>query len=221
MDEKAFVRCLQRELPPQRRPRAKTALDRHTEEVMAAITAAVDEAVPKTTLSPRSKPGWNKECAEALAESKRLRRQHSLYRTEETWEAYRSARNHKGRVIKKALKQIHRDKVEEAAQSPASLWRIAKWARNRHNQSPNVTPTLVDPATQQQANSPGEKAELFRKTFFPSPPNTDLSDIEGASYPVPITMPPITTREVEEAIEESAPLKAPGPDGILFIYLFI
>jgi len=27
-------------------------------------------------------------------------------------------------------------------------------------------------------------------------------------------MPTITTREVEEAIEESAQLKAPGPDGI-------
>ncbi|RYC78566.1 hypothetical protein BFJ63_vAg18561 [Fusarium oxysporum f. sp. narcissi] len=95
LDEKTFTRVLQRELPPQRRSRTKTALDRHVEEVMAAITAAVDEAVPKTAPSPRSKPGWNEECAAALAESKRLRRRHSLYRTEETWEAYRAARNDK------------------------------------------------------------------------------------------------------------------------------
>jgi exonuclease III len=115
LDEKTFTRVLQRELPPQRRSRTKTGLDRHVEEVMAAITAAVDEAVPKTAPSPTSKPGWNEECAAALAESKRLRRRHSLYRTEETWEAYRAARNDKGRVIKKALRQNHREKVEEAA----------------------------------------------------------------------------------------------------------
>ncbi|EGU88459.1 hypothetical protein HZS61_008437 [Fusarium oxysporum f. sp. conglutinans] len=214
LDEKMFFRALQRELPPQQRPRTKTALDRRVGEMMAAITAAIEEAVPKTTSSPWSRPGWNEECTEALAESKLLRRQHSLYHTEDTWEAYRMARNYKGKVIKKAFKQIHREKVEEAAQSPASLWRIAKWARNRLNQTPNVTPALVDPATQQQANAPSEKAVLFRRTFFPLPPETDLSDIECASYPIPTTMPPITTKEIEEAIEEAAPLKAPGPDGI-------
>ncbi|KAF5669922.1 reverse transcriptase [Fusarium denticulatum] len=214
LDEKTFIRVLQRELPLQQRPRTKTALDRHVGEVMAAITAAVDEAVPMTTPSPRSRSGWNEECTEALAQSKRLRRQHSLYRTEDTWEAYRAARNHKGRVIKNALRQNHREKVEEAAQSPATLWRVAKWARNRHSQTPNVTPALIDPVTKQQANTPNEKAELLKKTFFPVPPETNLEDIENADYPVPIAMPPITTREIEEAIEESSPLKAPGPDGI-------
>ncbi|KAI8416722.1 hypothetical protein FOFC_03035 [Fusarium oxysporum] len=108
LDEKMFFRALQRELPPQQRPRTKTALDRRVGEMMAAITAAIEEAVPKTTSSPWSRPGWNEECTEALAESKLLRRQHSLYHTEDTWEAYRMARNYKGKVIKKAFKQIHR-----------------------------------------------------------------------------------------------------------------
>ncbi|KAF6525599.1 hypothetical protein HZS61_011394 [Fusarium oxysporum f. sp. conglutinans] len=214
LDEKTFTRVLQRELPPQQRPRTKTALDRHVEEVMVALTVAVEEAVPTTIPSSRSKSGWNEECAKVLAQSKRLRRQHSLYHTEETWEAYRTARNHKGRTIKKALRQNHRERIEEASQSPTNLWRVAKWARNRHNQSPNVTPALIDPATKQQANTPNEKAELLRKTFFPVPPETNLEDIENANYPAPITMPPITTREIEEAIEESSPFKAPGPDGI-------
>ncbi|KAG7410379.1 hypothetical protein Forpi1262_v017601 [Fusarium oxysporum f. sp. raphani] len=99
LDEKTFTRVLQRELPPQQRPRTKTALDRHVEEVMVALTVAVEEAVPTTIPSSRSKSGWNEECAKVLAQSKRLRRQHSLYHTEETWEAYRTARNHKGRTI--------------------------------------------------------------------------------------------------------------------------
>ncbi|CVL08851.1 uncharacterized protein FMAN_14093 [Fusarium mangiferae] len=61
IDEKALARCLQRELPPQRRPRTRTALDRYVKEVMAAISTAVEEAVPKTNPSTRSKPGWNEE----------------------------------------------------------------------------------------------------------------------------------------------------------------
>ncbi|KAG6979819.1 RNA-directed DNA polymerase from mobile element jockey [Fusarium oxysporum f. sp. conglutinans] len=124
LDEKTFTRVLQRELPPQRRSRTKTALDRYVKEVMAAITAAVDEPVPKTAPSPRSKPGWNEECAAALAESKRLRRRHSLYRTEETWEAYRAARNGKEETIEEAapLKAPGLDGITNKALQIACPW---------------------------------------------------------------------------------------------------
>jgi hypothetical protein len=56
---------------------------------------------------------------------------------------------------------------------------------------------------------------LFREVFFPIPPEADLSDIEHAVYNDRINTPPITEQEVEEAIRETAPFKAPGPDGII------
>ena len=159
--------------------------------------------------------GWNKECSAILADTKRLRRIYSRDHTDESWEAYRVARNEKKRLIGRALRQTHREKVEEASQSPESLWRIAKWARNRQNQISAITPALQDPVTSAIAVTPGEKAELFRKTFFPKPPDANLQDIDHATYPNQISLPSITEQEVQDAILNTAPLKAPGPDGIV------
>lgn len=103
--------------------------------------------------------------------------------------------------------------MEQAAESPESLWRIAKWARTRQNQAPTVTPALKDPVTSQVAVTPEEKAKLFKETFFPAPPDTNLKDTENAIHSNQTT-PPITEQEVDEAIREAAPFKAPGPDGI-------
>lgn len=118
LDEKVFDARLQLGLPPLRRPRTKEALDRYVQELVAALQKAADEAAPMQRPSSKARTGWNDECSEALAATKRLRRIHSLYHTEETWEAYRSARNHKGRTIKRALRKEHRERVEKASESP-------------------------------------------------------------------------------------------------------
>lgn len=214
VDEKRFRSAVLGKLPPQRRPRTRSALDRYAGEIVEALKSAIERAVPQRTWSPKSRRGWDEECTRVLAETKRLRRLHNLYHTEETWEAYRAARNHKGRVTKKALRRAHRENVERASESPEALWRMAKWARNRTTQAPEVTPTLEHPDTSQMVSDPAEKAEVFRKAFFPSPPEAEIGGIEDATYPDRITMPPITEQEVERAIQEASPLKAPGPDGI-------
>jgi len=214
IDEKKFRSAVLSKLPPQRRPRTRNALDRYVGEIVAALKSAIETAVPRRTWSPQSRHGWDEECTQVLAEAKRLRRLHNLYHTEETWEAYRAARNHKGRVIKKALRRAHREKVERASESPEALWKMAKWARNRTIQAPEITPILEHPDTSQMVSEPAEKAEIFKRAFFPSPPEAEIGDIENAIYPDRITMPPITEQEVERAIQEASPLKAPGPDGI-------
>ncbi|KAK0367942.1 zinc knuckle [Colletotrichum limetticola] len=163
---------------------------------------------------PIATRGWDEQCAAILAETKRFRRDHSERQTEESWEAYRTARNKKGRIIKKALQQAHREAVETAAESPRSLWKIAKWARNRQSQPPTVTPEIRNPNTSQVAATPEEKAALFKETFFLPPPEANLEDIDNASYSNQIGLPPVSESEVEDAIQEAAPLKAPGPDGI-------
>ncbi|KAK0367394.1 zinc knuckle, partial [Colletotrichum limetticola] len=131
--------------------------------------------------------------------------------TEESWEAYRVARNRKSRIIKKALQQAHRGAVETAVESPRSLWKIAKWARNRQSQPPTVTPEIKKPNTSQVATTPEEKAALFKGTFIPPPPEANLEDIDNTSYSNQIGLPPVSESEVEDAIQEAAPLKAPGP----------
>jgi hypothetical protein len=89
----------------------------------------------------------NDQWREVLAETKRLKRVYNQLHTEETWEAYREAPNHKARTIKKALWDKHRDQVEVAAKSPEGLWNIAKWARVREIQPTRATPAIQDPDT--------------------------------------------------------------------------
>jgi ribonuclease HI/exonuclease III len=214
LDEKAYMKALKRSLPPLRRPLTKTALDTYTSEVAAAIQDAISKAVPETFPSCYSREGWTEECAAVLAETKRLKRAHNQHHTEETWEAYRAARNHKARTVSKALRKAHRDRIERAAESPQTFWKLAKWARTRHNQSARTTPAIRHPTTQQELIDPADKAELFRDVFFPTPPEADLEDIENAEYSGQIETPPIEEKEVRNAIRAASPLKAPGPDGI-------
>jgi DNA topoisomerase IB len=69
---------------------------------------------------------------------------------------------------------------------------------------------MVEPAT-----TPEEKAILFKETFFLTPPEASLGDIESATYNDQVTLPPVTEQEVSEAIQDTSPLKAPGPDSII------
>jgi hypothetical protein len=48
---------------------------------------------------------------------------------------------------------------------------------------PEPTPSLEDPGTAQMASDPADKAEVFRKAIFPSPPEAEIGDLEDATYP--------------------------------------
>ena len=182
LDEKLYTKTLRHSLPLLRRPLTKTALDTYAGEIATALQNAISKAVPETQPSRYSREGWTEECAAVLAKAKRLKRAHSRHNTEETWEAYRVARNHKARTISKALRKAHQDRIEKAAESPETLWKLAKWARTRHNQSARTTPAIRHPDTQQELIESADKAELFRNVFFPTPPEADLEDIENAEY---------------------------------------
>lgn len=115
MDEEEFRIRLERELPTLRCPKTKTALDRYVQEVVAAIETTIKHSTPLKRWSPRARAGWIAEGKEIQLEAQRLKRQNSREHTEESWEAYRIARNRKGRVIRKALLHGHREKSHNTA----------------------------------------------------------------------------------------------------------
>ena len=142
-----------------------------------------------------------------------LRRRWQQTRQNDDYEADQQARNKKGRHIQKILRNTHRQRVEEASESPSGLWKLVKWAKNRHNETPAYTPALVRPDGE-LAQQPEEKAEVLRQSFFPPPYQADLTDLEGYQYPPPIDCPDITVAEIERAIRRASPSKAPGTDDI-------
>jgi hypothetical protein len=214
LNEQTYLRALKHSLPSLRRPLTKAALDTYTGEVTAAIQNAIHKAVPEAQPSSYTREGWTEECKTVLAETKRLKRAHNRHHTEETWEAHRAARNHKARTISKALRKAHRERIEQATESPDALWKLARWARTRNNQSTQSIPTIQHPNTRRELEDPAEKAELFRDVFFPTPPEAELGDIGDTAYNGQIDMPAIEEKEVRTAIQVASPLKAPGPDGI-------
>jgi ribonuclease HI len=125
----------------------------------------------------------------------------------------------KGRLIKKVLRQAHRERVEEATSTIGGLWKLVRWARNR-GQRQAVTPPLKR-ADGTLEDDPQKKTKLLRKTFFPQPQQADLSDLEGYEYPAAINLPPITTQEIELAIRRARTGRAPGNDGIPVLILKI
>jgi hypothetical protein len=92
------------------------------------------------------------------------------------------------------------------------LWKLAKWARKRGSRKFS-TPPLQKPNSSMEHDHRA-KAQIFKDTFFPPPPEADLTDTNNYTYPDPFAPPPITSREVERAIRNMPPKKAPGRDGI-------
>ena len=123
------------------------------------------------------------------------------------------ARNRKGRLIQKTLRNTHRQRVEDASASQSGLWNLVKRAKNRHNTSPACTPPLAKPDGE-LAHQPEEKTEVLLQSFFPPPSQADLSDIRGYQYPMPIECPDITMPEVTRAVQTASLDKAPGNDAI-------
>jgi hypothetical protein len=48
-------------------------------------------------------------------------------------EAYREARNHKGGIIKRTLRDAFRSRMKEATTTPDALWKLSRWRRKRGN----------------------------------------------------------------------------------------
>lgn len=108
----------------------------------------------------------------------------------------------------------HRERAEKAASSPESMWKLVKWARTRECQPPSVTPAIKCPTTGREVTEASAKAELFRDTFFPPSTPAELGDTVDARHTDRVDFPRITEKEVEETIQATHALKAPGPDGI-------
>jgi ribonuclease HI len=189
------------------------SIDEHVNSIINALQNGIDASTPWSNPSPRSIPGFGPECKDICREVQQLRRRWQRTRVDDDYETYRQARNKKGRQIQKTLRNTHRQRVEEASSSKSGLWKLVKWAKNRHIVSPTCTPTLIKPGGG-FARQAKEKAETLRESFFPPPLKANLSDINGFAYPQPVECPEITPSEIEKAIRKAAPNKTPGTDDI-------
>jgi hypothetical protein len=118
-------------------------IDTAVEHLIDIVNRGVQESTPWAKASQFANASWTKDCGEAVKESRRQFRRYLATHSEDDWEAYRLARNQKGRIIKRALRKGFRKFIEEAVeQGPKGLWKVSKWARNRGQQQSSVMPPL-------------------------------------------------------------------------------
>lgn len=97
--------------------RGEDSIDNFVSSIVNALYAGINASTPWSNPSPRSIVGFDQECKNICTEVQQLRRRWQRTRQEEDYEAYRQARNRKGRHIQKALRSTHRRRVEEASAS--------------------------------------------------------------------------------------------------------
>lgn len=125
-DKDRLLQVLVQNLPDLSTLATAQDIDNATQAIVAAILTSVKESTPRSRTSPRSVPGWTRECKEAQQLARRWRRRYQRERTPEVWEAYRQARNHKARLIRRTLRDYHRRRVKDATSSTEGLWKIAR-----------------------------------------------------------------------------------------------
>lgn len=151
------------------------------ENLIQGVQEAISHATPFHNITPRSRPGFTRECKEAQQNAKRLKRRWRKLQTAEAWEAFREARNQKSRVIKKAMRDQYRKETDEACENPAQMWKRCKWSRNREAKQAAMPPLHSHPPRTPETD-PVKKAQILLNQFFPPPPNADLSDTQGFEY---------------------------------------
>jgi len=211
MDEALLLRMLRSELSIPHYPDSKDEIDHTTTLISKALQKAIEAAVPLSRGCSRSVTGWNQECKDVQMECKRLRRRFMMTQELNDWDEYKRTRNRKKRIHQKALKTQHREKIEEATASTKGLWQLARWAKNRTSQYRGFTPNIQGPEGLITASE--GKARIFKETFFPTPPEADLTDLEGYLYPPSVEWNSIQSHEIVNAIKRAASNKAPGTDG--------
>jgi hypothetical protein len=121
----------------------KESINNYVHSIISALGAGIDVSTPWSNLSSRSILGFNQECKDICTQVQQLRRRWQQTRHEDDYEAYREARNRKGRLIQRTLRNTHRQRVEDVSNSESSLWKLVKWAKNRHIIPSTCTPALM------------------------------------------------------------------------------
>lgn len=210
MDVQKLRSSIEQNLPRHSSMRTQAQLDTQTERIATAIAQAIDLATPQVRIhNTYTRREYSREAAAAIRNVKKTRRKWQAQRDEESRQEYKAAKRQKANKIAKSNRDHHRERVAQV-DSPEALWKLAKWVKNRDNTKPVFTPNIEYQGKTLQGWR--QKAEAFAETFFPPPPEVDLSDTWHFEYPQPVPCPEIAEEEVNEAIRLSAGDKAPGPD---------
>lgn len=206
-------------IPPPQPLASKDEFNVAAQNLTKALHDTIDEIIPKTKPSPHAKRWWTREISQLIAQKHELSHISYKFRAvidHPSHEEHRKIRNRVSETIHKAKKEHWEQFLEEATQR--EMWIANKYVSNPSTDGGKTRIPVLQvknaDGTTHEAISNDDKSEILARTFFPPPPPTS-SVPEDFEYPDPAApFTPITTEHIEQAISNTSPYKAPGPDGI-------
>ena len=194
----------------------KEDIEAYADKLVVTLQEIADNTIPDTAPFAGSKSYWNAACERTTKAAKKALREYRYNRDDETEERLRVAEREKVTTLRRTRTLQYREGVHAASLKKAGVWRLAKWGRKR-SMLPKEIPQFppIKDGNGGEARDFEGKVRALRRVLFPPPPQADLSDIVGAEYPPPITMPiELSDTEVWKAIHHPAADKAPGISGL-------
>ena len=189
------------------------------------IQATIQEKITQSKPRPDAKRWWNGDLTKMRRKLNRLRTESYNYRAIANHSSHRELRRKSkiyGNAIISAKRAHWNEYLEEMTAS--DIWTANKYLKNPVGDGgmPRI-PTLKTKnkeGVESEVNDNNDKAKLFAKTFFPTPPENPEGEEIPQNYPEPLQDPPLPDKtQIERAIRKLKPYKAPGPDGIPNIVL--
>ena len=187
-------------------------LEIQSKAILTVVEETLARHTPKKRPSPYMKAWWDEELSI-------LRREYTILRNK-TINIMRNgsfqpdleaqvtvARRRFHKAIRDKKKRHWHDFLDE----PSNMWKAARYLRAGHSGFGSI-PVLVESGREIEQDQ--EKAQTLLRTFFPSTPDGWSTTTEDEHTPVIQDNPDLTTGEIEEAIRQVKPWKAPGVDGL-------
>ena len=215
LNDKTFRATLKANLHNDMNLDSPQLIDSAMDNLTQALQSAIELSTPWLKVSPHSKSYWTERCTEAVKAARRARRHHTRDSTEESKLEYQRCLTHKKKTLRRHKSEEHRKRVTEVASQPDGIWKLAKWAKDRSTRQANRNriPSLA--SDRGMMTEIKDKIQVLGESFFPNPPEPDMTDTMGYVYDTRVgPYPEISSTEITTAIQNTAPNKAPGLDGI-------
>ncbi|CAD7066212.1 unnamed protein product, partial [Tilletia caries] len=196
-------------------PTATDQLDEATRAFSMALKASLENSTPRSSGKRGGYAWWNADCARAHAKYRAARQQQQRSpRSERYQERLGRCRAQFHKTVTKAKRSWARQKIDDLQGN--DIFGAMRWSEGRRRYR---SPPLVDEDRNVVVGT-AEKAEVLRRVLLPAPVAANLPPIDlHIPHETTAADEALTEQEMERALFEQDPKKAPGPDDVGFLTL--
>ena len=182
------------------------------DELTASLTTLIADSLRKSTkeikMCGRSKQWWTDELKSKLKESRKAKREAKKCPTPEAKAKAKECGEEFAKAMSEAKRKCWNDFL--SSRNSNNIWDVLPYVKKKQPH------TVVSQLTRKDGTTTKEFSEIvdcFFQELFPPAPSSGLSGI-SLSYTEDTRWPKLKASEIEQALYQQAPYKAPGPDNI-------